>query len=77
MNRCRGEVARSSSAGRAVALALCDSDGGRIGPRPREEAMASKDKGGKSTKTAASKTLKQKRAAKRDKKTKGSEHRAV
>jgi hypothetical protein len=56
---------------------LCDSDGGRIGPRPREEAMASKDKGGKSTKTAASKTLKQKRAAKRDKKSKSSEHRAL
>lgn len=30
--------------------------------------MASKDKGGKSTKTAASKTLKEKRSAKRDKK---------
>lgn len=30
--------------------------------------MASKDKGGKSSKTAASKTLKQKRAAKRSKK---------
>ena len=39
--------------------------------------MASKDKGGKSTKTAASKTLKQKRAAKRDKKSKSSEHKAV
>jgi hypothetical protein len=33
--------------------------------------MANKDKGGKGTKTAASKTLKQKRAAKRDKKSKG------
>jgi len=30
--------------------------------------MASKDKGGRSTKTAASKTLKEKRQAKRDKK---------
>jgi len=31
--------------------------------------MASKDKGGRSTKTAASKTLKEKRRAKKDKKT--------
>jgi hypothetical protein len=39
--------------------------------------MASKDKGGKSTKTTASKTLKQKRAAKRDKKGRGGEHRTL
>jgi hypothetical protein len=39
--------------------------------------MASKDKGGKSTKTAASKTLKQKRAAKQDKKRKTAAHRAL
>ncbi len=39
--------------------------------------MASKDKGGKGTKTTASKTLKQKRAAKRDKKEQSSQHRAV
>jgi hypothetical protein len=45
--------------------------------RPEEDTMASKDKGGKSSKTAAAKTLKEKRAAKRDKKRQGSEHRAV
>lgn len=37
--------------------------------------MASKDKRGKGTKTAAAKTLKQKRAAKRDKKSQRTEHR--
>ena len=39
--------------------------------------MGSKDKGGKSTKTAASKTLKQKRATKRDKKNAESQRKAV
>jgi hypothetical protein len=39
--------------------------------------MASKDKGGKSVKTSAAKTLKQKRADKKDKKQKSTEHRAV
>jgi hypothetical protein len=42
-----------------------------------EAAMASKDKGGKATKTAAAKTLKEKRAEKKDKKGKTSEHRVV
>lgn len=36
--------------------------------RPRKAPMASKDKGGKSSKTAASKTQKEKRDAKREKK---------
>ena len=39
--------------------------------------MASKDKGGKGTKTTASKTLKQKRTAKRDKKLQSSERKVV
>lgn len=39
--------------------------------------MAGKDKGGKSTKTAAAKTLKQKRAVKRDKKSTESQRKAV
>ena len=39
--------------------------------------MASKDKGGKAVKTSAAKTLKQKRADKKDKKQKGVEHRTV
>jgi hypothetical protein len=39
--------------------------------------MASKDKGGKATKTSASKTLKEKRADKKDKKRRSTEHRAV
>jgi hypothetical protein len=39
--------------------------------------MASKDKGGKAKKTPAAKTLKQKRAVKRDKKSKGSEPRTL
>lgn len=39
--------------------------------------MASKDKRGKDTKTAASKTLKEKRAAKRDKKNKSAAHREL
>lgn len=36
--------------------------------RPEGEHMANKDKGGKSTKTAAAKTPKEKREAKREKK---------
>lgn len=51
--------------------------GGRTVRRPGEAAMASKDKGGKSAKTAAAKTLKEKRAAKKDKKGKSPDHRVV
>lgn len=39
--------------------------------------MASKDKGGKGTKTSPSKTLKEKRADKKDKKRRSREHRVV
>ena len=39
--------------------------------------MASKDKGGKASKTTAAKTLKEKRAAKRDKKREGTERKAL
>lgn len=39
--------------------------------------MASKDKGGKAEKTTASKSLKEKRAAKKDKKEKNSQNRTV
>ena len=39
--------------------------------------MASKDKGGKAVKTSAAKSLKEKRAAKKDKKEHRSDHRAV
>lgn len=39
--------------------------------------MASKDKGGKATKTSASKTLKEKRAEKKDKKRRSTEHRTL
>ncbi len=40
----------------------------RLVPGPEGNPMASKDKGGKSSKTAASKTPQEKRAAKREKK---------
>ena len=39
--------------------------------------MASKDKGGKAVKTAAAKNLKEKRAAKKDKKQQSAQHRTV
>lgn len=39
--------------------------------------MASKDKGGKASKTTAAKTLKQKRAEKKEKKVQRDEHRTV
>lgn len=51
----------------APGMSQCDLD--LTANRTREALMASKDKGVKSTKKVASKDLKQKRQAKRDKKT--------
>lgn len=61
-----------------VPARACDSQPDRIIQRPGEAHMASKDKGGKAAKTSASKTLKEKRAdkaEKKDAKRSSSEHR--
>jgi hypothetical protein len=49
----------------------------RAGVQAGEEDMANKDKGGKQQKTTAAKTLKQKRSAKKDKKSQSTQHRTV